>query len=89
LRAIRLFTSKISDSIAEGAQFMSDKQVAEMTAAADAAQAQKRLWAKSMPGSRRCASEEISMEEVLGLGFTRSPWRLRKPKCRKPRARPV
>jgi len=39
LRAIRLFTSKISESIAEGAQLMTDKQVADMQAAADAAQA--------------------------------------------------
>ncbi len=38
LRAIRLFTSKISESIAEGAQLMTDKQVADMQAAADAAQ---------------------------------------------------
>src|SRR5256884_8413706 len=39
LRAIRLFTSKISESIAEGAQLMTDKQVADMQAASDAAQA--------------------------------------------------
>src|SRR5437660_2381508 len=39
LRAIRLFTSKISESIAEGAQLMTDKQVADMQAATDAAQA--------------------------------------------------
>src|SRR4030081_1460645 len=39
LRAIRLFTSKISESIAEGAQLMTDKQVAEMSAAADRAPA--------------------------------------------------
>src|SRR6202167_2613410 len=39
LRAIRLFTSKISDSITEGAQLMTDKQVADMQAASDAAQA--------------------------------------------------
>src|ERR1700720_854002 len=58
LRAIRLFASKISDSIAEGAQFMSVKQVAEMTAAADAAQA-----ATSEPHLEEAgvvASEEIS-----------------------------
>src|ERR1700760_2230709 len=39
LRAIRLFTSKISESIAEGAQLMTDKQVADMTAATAEAQA--------------------------------------------------
>ena len=42
LRAIRLFTSKISESIAEGAQLMTDKQVADMQAASDAAQAADR-----------------------------------------------
>src|SRR5271154_2237786 len=38
LRAIRLFTSKISELIAEGAQLMSDKQMADSSAAAEAAQ---------------------------------------------------
>ena len=33
LRAIRLFASKIADSVAEGAQLMSDKQAADMAAA--------------------------------------------------------
>jgi small subunit ribosomal protein S2 len=70
LRAIRLFTSKISDSIAEGAQFMSDKQVAEMTAAADAAQAAEAAVGESHAeeAAADAASEEISMEEVLGPG---------------------
>ena len=36
LRAIRLFASKIADSVAEGAQLMTDKQVADLAAAADA-----------------------------------------------------
>src|SRR5271167_1044241 len=35
LRAIRLFTSKISESIAEGAQLMSDKQTADIQAMAE------------------------------------------------------
>jgi len=39
LRAIRLFTSKISDSAAEGVQMIDDKQIAEMQAAAQAADA--------------------------------------------------
>ena len=38
LRAIRLFASKIADSVAEGAQLMTDKQVADLAAAAGAAQ---------------------------------------------------
>src|SRR5467141_2885228 len=39
LRAIRLFASKIADSVVEGAQLMTDKQVADLQAASDAAQA--------------------------------------------------
>jgi small subunit ribosomal protein S2 len=74
LRAIRLFTSKISESIAEGAQFMTDKQVADMQAATDAANA-----AQVAADERRAAAEsvdtaeDISMEEVLGAGVTKKP----------------
>jgi small subunit ribosomal protein S2 len=70
LRAIRLFTSKISESIAEGAQLMTDKQVADMQAAADAAQA-----ATEAPAEEAAidASEDISMEEVLGPGTHKKP----------------
>ena len=70
LRAIRLFTSKISESIAEGAQLMTDKQVADMQAAADAAQA-----ATEAPAEETAidASEDISMEEVLGPGTHKKP----------------
>jgi len=46
LRAIRLFTSKISESIAEGAQFDDRQAGADMQAAADAAQLRRRLRPK-------------------------------------------
>ena len=71
LRAIRLFTSKISESIAEGAQLMTDKQVADMQAAADAAQ----VAADALPadGVTPEAGEDISMEEVLGPGTHKKP----------------
>jgi small subunit ribosomal protein S2 len=72
LRAIRLFTSKISESIAEGAQLMTDKQVADMQAAADAAQ----VAAEAAPEVVTMAAsepEEISMEEVLGAGTHKKP----------------
>jgi small subunit ribosomal protein S2 len=69
LRAIRLFTSKISESIAEGAQLMSDKQVADMQAATDAAQAQEAGAEYAAEESAAVdGSEDISMEEVLGTG---------------------
>jgi small subunit ribosomal protein S2 len=81
LRAIRLFTSKISESIAEGVQLMSDKQVAEMTAATDAAQAradaaQAEAAASEYaeePASAVDPAEDISMEEVLGAGLHKKP----------------
>jgi small subunit ribosomal protein S2 len=71
LRAIRLFTSKISESIAEGAQLMTDKQVADMQAAADAAQ----VAADAAPVEQVTleAGEDISMEEVLGPGTHKKP----------------
>jgi small subunit ribosomal protein S2 len=71
LRAIRLFTSKISESIAEGAQLMTDKQVADMQAATTEAQAAEDAVASEYAGEESGAvdaSEDISMEEVLGGG---------------------
>jgi small subunit ribosomal protein S2 len=74
LRAIRLFTSKISESIAEGAQLMTDKQVADMQAASDAAQAAADAAGEYVPEAAAVdASEDISMEEVLGPGTHKKP----------------
>jgi small subunit ribosomal protein S2 len=78
LRAIRLFTSKISESIAEGAQLMTDKQVADMQAASDAAQAAadkvgEYVSTEPEEPAPVDASENISMEEVLGAGTLKKP----------------
>ena len=74
LRAIRLFTSKISESIAEGAQLMTDKQVADMQAASDAAQAATDAASEYVPAEAAVdASEDISMEQVLGPGTHKKP----------------
>jgi len=75
LRAIRLFTSKISESIAEGAQLMTDKQVADMQAASDAAQAAADKVGEYSPEEAAAvdAAEDISMEEVLGPGTHKKP----------------
>jgi small subunit ribosomal protein S2 len=75
LRAIRLFTSKISESIAEGAQLMTDKQVADMQTASDAAQAAADAVGEYRPEEAGAvdASEDISMEEVLGPGTHKKP----------------
>jgi small subunit ribosomal protein S2 len=75
LRAIRLFASKISDSVAEGVQMMSDKQFADIAAAAGAAQQAQQARAEApeestlnVPADEPGADdtgEEISMEDVL------------------------
>src|SRR3979490_2471967 len=70
LRAIRLFASKISDSIAEGVQMMSDKQFADIAAAAGAEQAAADAAPEyhSEEAAGVDPAEDISMEEVLGPG---------------------
>jgi small subunit ribosomal protein S2 len=83
LRAIRLFTSKISESIAEGAQLMSDKQIADMSAAAELAQAREAAPQQydgadleAIGRDRDSASdlEDISMEDVMsGRGAHKKP----------------
>jgi small subunit ribosomal protein S2 len=69
LRAIRLFASKVADSIAEGVQAANDKQTTEIAGAAAAgeAQAAAAAAAKASPTSADLAEEEeLNMEEVLG-----------------------
>jgi small subunit ribosomal protein S2 len=86
LRAIRLFTSKISESIAEGSQLMTDKQVADMTAATEQAQARQAQQVEDAAAALTLREQEaaaasdladigenISMEEVLGPGMHKKP----------------
>ena len=80
LRAIRLFASKIADSVVEGAQLLNDKQTADMAAGVvEAQQAEEGVEAvgegseaisgvEEAPEFHGEASEDISMEEVLGPG---------------------
>ena len=75
LRAIRLFASKISDSIVEGSQLATDKQQHELAAAVSASAA-----AESAPAQEATAEtagepggEDISMEDVLGGGTKKAP----------------
>jgi small subunit ribosomal protein S2 len=80
LRAIRLFASKISDSIAEGAQVANDKQTAELAAAAGAARDAEAAAAEASAASgvseessaAESTGEDISMEDVLGGGRRKS-----------------
>ena len=80
LRAIRLFTSKISESIAEGAQLMTDKQIADLNAGvSEAQQAENAAVEAPAEGSTDASSayasegDDISMEEVLGPGTHKKP----------------
>jgi small subunit ribosomal protein S2 len=80
LRAIRLFASKIADSVVEGSQLLNDKQTAELAAGVDEAQ-QAEVSAVEAPieglltgddqapeFKGEAATDDISMEEVLGPG---------------------
>jgi small subunit ribosomal protein S2 len=71
LRAIRLFASKVADSVVEGAQAATDKQVAEVQAAqqAEAAAAPEAAAEAAIPES----AEDVSMEDVLGGGVRKQP----------------
>jgi small subunit ribosomal protein S2 len=74
LRAIRLFASKIADSVVEGAQAATDKQTVEISAAV----AQGEGEAAAAEGTSAEASageggEDVSMEEVLGAGARKRP----------------
>jgi small subunit ribosomal protein S2 len=87
LRAIRLFTSKISESIAEGVHARDDKQMADIQAVAapevaaevEGAEAQLPEVADGEPVAAAVADgaspegEEIRMEDVLGKGTRKRP----------------
>jgi small subunit ribosomal protein S2 len=78
LRAIRLFASKVADSIVEGAQAATDKQVAEVASAVQYSEAAEAEAASPEPGEavpvpeEAGEAEEVSMEEVLGKGGRRA-----------------
>jgi small subunit ribosomal protein S2 len=84
LRAIRLFTSKISESIAEGVHARDDKQMADIQAVAEAepvvaAPVDEPIFAEvaAEDGTAVPAAgpegEEIRMEDVLGKGTRKRP----------------
>jgi len=87
LRAIRLFTSKISESIAEGVHARDDKAMADIQAvaapepAAEAPGAEDMLAEVAAEGGVAVAGpegaapegEDIRMEDVLGKGTRKRP----------------
>jgi len=71
LRAIRLFASKVADSVGEGSQLLNDKQAADLAAGvaqAEAAAAQEPVEDSPEATGAAVDSEDINMEEVLGPG---------------------
>jgi small subunit ribosomal protein S2 len=79
LRAIRLFASKIADSVVEGSQAATDKQTAELAAAAGAARQAEAAAAEAAAeggveiSAADAGAEDISMEDVLGSGTKKQP----------------
>ncbi len=79
LRAIRLFTSKVADSIVEGVQMGGDKEQAELagvSASADAENMSDTAAAAntdSAPADPELADDEVDLEQVLGGGIRKAP----------------
>jgi small subunit ribosomal protein S2 len=65
LRAIRLFTSKIADSAAEGVNLVGDK--------AFAAEEQAAPVAEDAVAVEASATEDVDMEAALGGGIRKAP----------------
>ena len=80
LRAIRLFTSKVADSIVEGVQMSGDKQQAELagvTASADEAAAEGAVAAPDGFNPAKydpeLADDDVDLEQALGGGIRKAP----------------
>ncbi len=74
LRAIRLFASKIADSIVEGAQAATDKGDAELAGAiATTTEDQPAGESSEYTADGDAGSEDINLEEVLGGNIRKSP----------------
>ncbi len=65
LRAIRLFASKVADSVVEGVQAATDKQTADIAAGVTAAEGQAEMAEGEVPAEVAATGEDISMEDVL------------------------
>jgi small subunit ribosomal protein S2 len=85
LRAIRLFTSKISDSVVEGVQMSTDKQFADATAGVTALpvsevhvgeEGEQPATPETLEAgadTNAADSEEVDMEAALGGGIRKAP----------------
>jgi len=72
LRAIRLFASKMADSVVEGAQAATDKEAMEISAAVAQGEAEAAPAAAADSGPVE-SGDNVSMEEVLGGGARKRP----------------
>ena len=101
LRAIRLFTSKISDSVVEGVQMSTDKQFADATAGATALPVSEAHVGEETPvcsplpetleaGADTVATEpeEVDLEAALGGGIRKAPSAVSPQPSRSPRQSP-
>ncbi len=73
LRAIRLFTSKVADSAAEGVNLLSDKAFTEEAAEAAAAEESEGGVEGVEISAEAPASEEVDLEAALGGGIRKAP----------------
>ena len=78
LRAIRLFTSKIADSIVEGVQAAGDKQLAEVASIASGEEAESALPPEvasllSANAYDPELADEVDLEQALGGGIRKAP----------------
>jgi len=72
LRAIRLFASKIADSVVEGAQAATDKETVEISAAVAQGEAEA-APADAAESAVVEGGDNVSMEEVLGASARKRP----------------
>jgi small subunit ribosomal protein S2 len=76
LRAIRLFTSKISDSVVEGVQMAGDKRASEAGVTADAQLEAAPIAVAGLEagaGEPAAEAEVVDLEAVLGGGIRKAP----------------
>ncbi len=83
LRAIRLFASKVADSISEGNQLVGDKAFTEAVAGATEVPVDERKQGEAAEAAPEAAgaaagvgegqSEDIDLEQVLGKGIRKQP----------------
>jgi small subunit ribosomal protein S2 len=73
LRAIRLFTSKVADSAAEGVNLLSDKAFTEEAPVAVDLEASEGAVEGVDISAQSAPSEEVDLEAALGGGIRKAP----------------